>query len=120
MLALLFNRTSGARRLIGLLALGEWGPATGKISGTVSTSQAPQQTLANGNIVAPVVGVGGGSGAGVFSLELSGPPLRYVTPKIAAIRGRVESRQATQETRLTGDMVDTELEMVLMALMAVA
>jgi hypothetical protein len=113
MLALIFNRAP-KRRIVGLLALGEWGPATNAISGSITTDQPGQQSIASGAVVEPVVHVvsgGGGSGFGI------GP---YPWKKIPAITGVCRTEQARQDSQLTGDVIDTELEMVTAILLMAA
>jgi hypothetical protein len=115
MLTLLLNRFP-RRRIVGLLALREWGPATGAITQSVATEQAGQQSLASGTVVAPVQ-TGGGLGGGAW-IPLR-PRTGRVTPlEIPAITGSVRSAQARQESIAFGEMIDTELEMVVAILMA--
>jgi hypothetical protein len=113
MLALIFNQAP-SRRIVGLLALGEWGPATGAITGSVASQQAGQQSLAVGTVVEPVVIVvgGGSSGFGGFGFGKKFPS------KIPAITGTVRTAQQRQESIALGEMIDTELEMVTAILMA--
>lgn len=104
MLALIFSRAAN-RRPVGLLALGEWSPATGAITGTVTTRQAGQQDLASGAVVEPVVTVvsgGGGGGGGWVSLRRPGE----WRPARAAISGSVTTQQAGQQSLAVGGVVN--------------
>jgi hypothetical protein len=116
MLTLIFNRAA-KRRIVGLLALGGWGPATGAISGSVSTEQARQETLAGGTVLEPIET---GIGRGGFSIGPWVRPRPHFTLKIPAITGACETRQGRQESLLTGDMIDTELEMLTAILLQIA
>ncbi len=108
MLTLLFNRYP-KRQPVGLLALGEWGPATGAISGSCSTDQARQQTFARGTVVAPAqIGSGGGGGGDGRWIPLPAGPTPW---RIPAIAGQVRMSQAAQNTIAIGEMIDAELEM---------
>jgi hypothetical protein len=113
MLSLLFNRFP-KRRVVGLLALGEWGPATGAISGSVATQQAGQGSIVSGTVAEPVVQVVGGGG--LWRVRL----LPHFNTKIPAVTGSVATTQARQESRLTGEMIDTELEMLTAILLEIA
>ena len=115
MLTLIFSRVAN-RRPVGLLALGEWSPATGApaaVSGTITTANAGQEDIASGAVVEPVVTVVGGGGGG-----------GWIWPRAPVTRleitGRMRTAQARQESVLTGDMVDTELELIAAILLASA
>jgi hypothetical protein len=89
--------------IIGLLALGEWGPPAGAISGSVTSVQAEQKSLAAGNVEELIL-VGGGGGS-------------WIWPRLE-ITGTVRSAQARQQSVAIGEMIDTELEMLTALLMA--
>ena len=112
MLTLLFQRGQ-KRRMVGLLALGEWGPATGAITGSVATQQPGQESHVSGTVSEPAVIVVGG---GVWRGRL----LPQFTTKIPAITGSVTSEQARQVSLLTGEMIDTELEMFAATMLEIA
>ena len=114
MLTLVFYRTP-KRRIVGLLALGEWGSATGAISGSVSTEQARQKTLAGGTVSVPVHADAGTSG-GLSIRPRRYPPL-FLIP---AITGVIETCQNRQQTSAVGEVLDAELEMVTLLLLELA
>ena len=103
--------------MVGLLALGDWGPATGApaaVSGAITTEQPGQQSIASGTVVEPVtIVVGGGA-------VWRGRLLPQFETKIPEITGTISSAQPRQESVMTGDMIDTELELVTAIMLAVA
>jgi hypothetical protein len=117
MLSLIFSRAT-KRRVVGLLALGEWGPPTGAITGSVATQQPGQESIASGAVAEPVVHVvgGGGAGGGLWRARL----LPHFRSEIPSITGTVSTTQARQVSRLSGEMIDTELEMLTAILLAIA
>jgi hypothetical protein len=105
MLSLIFSRAK-KRNVIGLLALGEWGPPSGAISGSVATQQAPQQDLASGTVVEPVVHVvGGGGGGGGWGGWVSVRSAGEWRAARTAISGSVKTQQARQQTLAVGTVV---------------
>lgn len=84
----LYRAANGLKSIIGLLALGEWSPATGAV---VRSVQAEQHSLATGLVVEPVVLVfaGGGSGSGS---ELGLPaPVPAITGAATGVQGRQQA-----------------------------
>ncbi len=112
MLSLIFSRAT-KRRMVGLLALGEWGPATGAITGSVSTAQAKQETLAGGTVLEPVqTGVGGGGGPWIYPWPRHPPGRSWFDPRPqnkiparGAISGSVTTQQARQQSLAVGTVV---------------
>lgn len=93
--------------MVGLLALGEWGPAIGAISGLISSEQARQQSIASGTVVESVVQVvsGGGWGDGDWIPLGRLGEWRQWRPTGRAISGSVRTQQARQQSLAVGTVV---------------
>jgi hypothetical protein len=88
---------------------------TAAVSGAITTEQPGQQDIASGAVVQPVVTfVGAGGGGSGFGI---GP---YPWKKIPAITGVCRTVQRRQESVLTGDMIDVELEMLTAIVLQIA